>query len=255
MATKICSKCGIEKDTSEFQKNNHNKDGLRGWCRSCGRKYVDEHIEQKRQYEKENRYKYRETQRKSQKKYREKNIDKIKERNKSDLQVAKQREWREKNKDIITKRMRIYYLEHKEQWNQNLELRRKRENARYVNDIDYHLTRKLRSRFFKAIRGLRKEDSVMRIIGCSLDVFRKHITSLFTEGMSWDLINSGKIHIDHILPVRAFNMSDPLHQRACFYWKNMQPLWESDNHKKRMKYNQVDFNVYMDWFIKNVENK
>ncbi|KYC46395.1 MAG: hypothetical protein AMQ74_01849 [Candidatus Methanofastidiosum methylothiophilum] len=180
MATKICSKCGIEKDISEFQKNNHNKDGLRGWCRSCGRKYIDDHIEHKRQYEREHRYKYRETQRKSQKKYREKNIDKIKERSKLDSQIAKRREWREKNKDTLRAKMHQYYLAHKEKWKKNPEIRRIKETNRYINDWEYNITKRLRTRFFKATRGLRKEDSVMRIIGCHL-MFLGNILLLYLQ--------------------------------------------------------------------------
>ena len=32
---KVCTKCGIEKDVSEFNKNSRAKDGLFSWCRSC----------------------------------------------------------------------------------------------------------------------------------------------------------------------------------------------------------------------------
>jgi hypothetical protein len=33
--TKICPKCDIEKNVSEFHKNKHNKDGLNTWCKQC----------------------------------------------------------------------------------------------------------------------------------------------------------------------------------------------------------------------------
>jgi hypothetical protein len=33
--TKVCRKCHIEKDVSEFNRNYGNKDGLNGWCKQC----------------------------------------------------------------------------------------------------------------------------------------------------------------------------------------------------------------------------
>jgi len=35
MQTKICSKCGIEKDISCFGKHKLHKDGLSSWCKKC----------------------------------------------------------------------------------------------------------------------------------------------------------------------------------------------------------------------------
>lgn len=35
MRTKICTKCGLEKPTSEFNKNKLKKDGLQSECRDC----------------------------------------------------------------------------------------------------------------------------------------------------------------------------------------------------------------------------
>ncbi len=36
---KVCSKCGIEKDESEFNKNKRHKDGLTSECKKCNRIY------------------------------------------------------------------------------------------------------------------------------------------------------------------------------------------------------------------------
>jgi len=43
MATKICSKCGIEKDISEFNRHINRKDGLHTECRECRREYRSLH--------------------------------------------------------------------------------------------------------------------------------------------------------------------------------------------------------------------
>jgi hypothetical protein len=36
---KKCSKCGIEKDSSDFHKNKRSADGLQGWCSACMKSY------------------------------------------------------------------------------------------------------------------------------------------------------------------------------------------------------------------------
>ena len=44
MKTKICSRCGIEKEISEFDKQEgvRYKDDIRPWCRECYREYAAE---------------------------------------------------------------------------------------------------------------------------------------------------------------------------------------------------------------------
>ena len=47
----------------------------------------------------------------------------------------------------------------------------------------------------------------------------------------------GKWHIDHIIPVdyyrKNFDFNDPEVQKKCFHFSNLQPLWQSDNIKKK----------------------
>jgi hypothetical protein len=39
--SKICSKCGLEKPISEFNKDKNHKDGLQTWCKECYNHYHD----------------------------------------------------------------------------------------------------------------------------------------------------------------------------------------------------------------------
>jgi hypothetical protein len=71
MKTKICSKCNIEKELSEFSKDKSKKDGLCSQCKICR----NEHFEI---YKKNNKNKID----KKQKEYRLENIKKSSERNK-----------------------------------------------------------------------------------------------------------------------------------------------------------------------------
>jgi len=59
---KTCSKCGLEKDESEFNKDRSRKDGLQCWCRECqkpiiqkwGREHPKKNREKVAKYKKKN---------------------------------------------------------------------------------------------------------------------------------------------------------------------------------------------------------
>lgn len=41
--TKVCTLCGEEKPTSEFNKHSQKKDGLNSWCKACSKEKAEEH--------------------------------------------------------------------------------------------------------------------------------------------------------------------------------------------------------------------
>ncbi len=99
----------------------------------------------------------------------------------------------------------------------------------------FNLSAKLRSRVSRAVRKSKKSKSTMLLVGCSLPELKAHIESLFTEGMSWEKLLAGEIHLDHIMPCAMFNLVDPAQQAECFHYTNLQPLWAKDNLMKRDK--------------------
>lgn len=61
---------------------------------------------------------------------------------------------------------------------------------------------------------------------------RQHIERQFVDGMTWDAFNQGDIHIDHIIPKAAFDLSDFEQWRKCWCMSNLRPLWAKDNVSK-----------------------
>ena len=90
----------------------------------------------------------------------------------------------------------------------------------------------LRSRLYNFVKGKNKNSS-FEFVGCSIDELKKHLSSHFTEGMSWK--NYGEWHIDHIKPCASFDLSIEEEQHKCFHYSNLQPLWAKDNLKKGTK--------------------
>jgi len=50
---KICTKCKVEKNTTEFNKKNRNKDGLSSQCRECNKLNLKAHYNNNKKYYKE----------------------------------------------------------------------------------------------------------------------------------------------------------------------------------------------------------
>lgn len=83
--------------------------------------------------------------------------------------------------------------------------------------------------------------TVLNLLGYSIAELRQHLENQFTDGMNWDEFMEGNIHIDHIIPMAAFNMRCEDDFKRCWALSNLQPLWASDNIAKgaRMPLNRL----------------
>jgi len=161
--------------------------------------------------------------------------------------------YQRENKARISKTKKIYYAKHRKQaierstsWNkknnerrreiagkwdrENRKQRNEYERCRLQNDPQYKLVKSLRHRLYLALKGKCRAAPALKLVGCSLEELMDHLESMFSENMSWD--NHGEWHIDHIKPLSGFDLSDAIQQREAMNWKNLQPLWASDNARK-----------------------
>ena len=111
------------------------------------------------------------------------------------------------------------------------EIRRK-ERTRRASDTQFKLASILRSRVKAAIKGLVKSGSALVYLGCSVSEARSHIEAQFLPGMSWDNHAIDGWHIDHKMPISAFDLTDESQRLQAFHYTNLQPLWAHDNLKK-----------------------
>ena len=121
-----------------------------------------------------------------------------------------------------------YYLAHREK----IEAYK---TNKIKNNLKYRLACYLRCRLGKALKGNYKTGSAVRDLGCTIEEFKKYIESKFQSGMTWENYGKGGWHLDHIIPVSSFDLSDPAQFRECWHYTNYQPLWAADNLSKGIK--------------------
>lgn len=112
-------------------------------------------------------------------------------------------------------------------------------NMRLERAQQRQIERKLRQRFKHVItlKGLKPCPATENLVGCSPIEFREHLRKQWKSGMSWE--NYGLVDgwgMDHIIPVSKFDLRDPLEQKKCFHYTNIQPLWRRENGRK---YNKI----------------
>lgn len=199
MLTKMCSVCQVEKCVSDFEHRN----GLPTYrCKSCLKIYQQQYYKQNSEKLKQKTAKFRE--------------------NNPDYMKA----WRKQNKVKMTDQKRKWYHKNRVKINEHERNRRK-------NDIMYKIKKNLRRRVNQVITKSCKSKSTVELLGCSVYEFLKYLESKFANGMNWD--NYGQWHIDHIIPCSSFDLTDLEQQKICFNYKNMQPLWASENLSKSDK--------------------
>lgn len=193
---KHCSKCDTWKSLAEYNRQASSWDMLSRMCRLC-------YIEYKRvKRETDSKYK------RSDELYRESYKESGRRREVSQLRYERKRE------EIINKC-------------------KKYNKKRYQEDPYFRtifLTRSRMSRILRE-RNIGNKNKYYDLLGCTKNEFIIYFEKLFTEGMSWELM--GKyIHVDHIRPCCAFDLTDEDELKKCFHYTNLQPLWAKDNLSK-----------------------
>lgn len=208
---KVCYKCKETRTLAEFGNLKSSKDGKRYDCNHCRREYREANREQikekQRNYFEQNKSELLQ----KNKIYRESNIEKINEqrkeyRNREEVKLHIQ----EKNKEYLP-------------------IRCVKVTERRKTDLNFQISEVLRSKVHKMLHG--QATSYQNLIGCDIDFFKKWIEFRFSNEMSWT--NFGTYwHIDHIIPINAFNFRNENDKRICFHWTNLQPLEAKANMSK-----------------------
>lgn len=202
-----CKKCGCNKAARAFARDSSRPSGRHPYCLTCARVYG-------RAYAATHRTEAR-------------------------ARVAR---WLLDNKaraqayraDPATKaRIRVYMRKYR-----RTHLARKRalaktyERTRQAADVNYRLAVSLRKRLGVAIRDNAKAGSAVRDLGCTIAALKQYLEARFLPGMSWDNWGRKGWHIDHVIPLSAFDLTDRKQFLKAVHYTNLQPLWADDNCRK-----------------------
>ena len=241
--TKICSKCGEEKDIDLFVKASRYKDGHAYHCKAC-HKIMNSNWYKKN---KDRALLYQNV-------YNSRDYVKQKSHERSVKYYAENKKLIYENLKLNRKKKRELYTpkQIKELGDQNvsrLEEKRIKEKEMYdkylIEKAKHFVESKkqslLRERISSRIRMAIKVGNGYKIckyedlLGCSIPDLKVYLEDKFSKEMSWNDFMGGKIQIDHIIPCAAFDLTKEDEQRKCFYYKNLQPLWNIENIRKSDK--------------------
>lgn len=217
MQTKVCTKCGKELPATKefFYVCNERNFCLRSRCKNCCAKqtklYYQENkektLKQQKKYYMKNKNEVLERHRR----WNENNLDYYRKYNKSPVGMARQKKYDKSEKGKI--------------------IQKKADKKRYKKDS---LSRCMRVLMWRVLKRGKNGHHWEDLVGYTLDELKFHLESLFQEGMTWK--NHGQFgwHIDHKIPISAFNITSYGCEgfKKCWALENLQPLWAEDNLKK-----------------------
>jgi len=201
---KLCSKCNIEKDFSNYHSHKKNKDGLSHICKPCSTQVNKEWREKNKERWKEGYKQYA-------------SQDHIKEKQSKYLKIY-QTEWKLKNPSYHNN-----WIKNQKQINP-------------LKKLSHHISTNINNYIKQFTEN--KNSSTLTIIGVeSWDVFKQHIENQFVEGMNWSNYGKGKNnstwHIDHIIPISSATTEEEVYKLN--HYTNLRPMWCSDNIRKSNK--------------------
>ena len=103
------------------------------------------------------------------------------------------------------------------------------------SNVQFRLSGNLRSRIGEAIRRQHKVGSSIKCLGCTISDFKQHIEQQWLSGMSWKNYGRAGWHLDHIVPLASFDLTNKEQFLKACHYTNYQPLWALDNLRKRDK--------------------
>jgi hypothetical protein len=255
--SRCCPKCKETKGAPEFNMDSKTISGLSCYCKTCNRayqnKWMHEHAQQRREYDKRFRDKdpagFRVRKKVYGKSYREgtrgiearrlwilNNPEKIKKMKREsrlrNIEAATKRdkEYRERYPEMIKARKQDYSRRNRHKINAAAARNHRR---RMATRPDYRIKIRIRSRLRLAWSGCKGKatQEAMNLLGCTMESFKMYLESRWESGMSWENYGRGigKWNIDHDMPIAFFDMENEEHRRYCFHFSNLKPMWAIPN--------------------------
>jgi len=223
-----CSKCKQWLIESDYYANRTNSNHLTAQCKKC---HAETSIKTR------NKENAKRINREYMSRARKLNPEKFTETRKK---------WLAENKDRIKKTSKKW-MELNAEYMKEYRKKQRLENPDKIRDIAKQGRTKLRgtpkgklahsmgTRMREALRGIKAGRRWQELVGYTVDQLKRHLEKHFLPGMTWE--NYGEWHIDHKIPIAAFNFDGPedIDFKRCWSLKNLQPLWAVKNQSKNAK--------------------
>ena len=155
-----------------------------------------------------------------------------------DINAEHYKEYRQQNKKHRAANHARWYRENKQRVFKYM-------NDRYHTHPDIRLKQRIghRIREFLKGHGIDKKGHTLKYVGCTIEKLQCYIEKQFDEYMTWN--NMGKWHLDHRIPCTAFDTNNIAEATAMWHYTNLQPMWASENFKKKNHYDPKEKAEYM----------
>lgn len=132
------------------------------------------------------------------------------------------------NVDRIKQRSKTWAISNRVRYNKSM-------NEKRQLDLQFRIKGNLRSRLRLALKNNQKNGSAVRDLGCSISFLILHLESKFNGGMNWNNYGKNGWHIDHIIPLSHFDLTNREQFEKASHYTNLQPLWSWENISKSNK--------------------
>ena len=98
-------------------------------------------------------------------------------------------------------------------------------------DLKYNLNRRIGNAIWWILKNNKNGRHWEDLVGYTTDDLIKRLLKTMPSGYDWDDLLRGKLHIDHIIPISAFNFTDTRHIdfKRCWALNNLRLLPAKEN--------------------------
>lgn len=250
--TKKCNKCKKLKPLKEFSKGNNRKDKHAYTCKKCRKQEYQANRERILRNHKENYKSKKQEILGVKKQYYEKNREQIlikrkkhHENNREEM-IKKSKRYYKNNKEKLLLGAKEYYkknkqkiLETSKKYRDSHKQEIRKAHCEYTTrkgktDPRFNLDRRMKTTIGVSLKGNKNGWNWEILVGYDVTILKKHLNRTIPKDYSWNDYLDGKLHIDHIIPISAFNFDRPEHIdfKRCWALKNLRLLPARENLEK-----------------------
>ena len=105
------------------------------------------------------------------------------------------------------------------------------ENNRRKIDLKYNLNHRMSARIYQSLKRNKSIKHWEDLVNYTLTDLIRRLKETMPEGYTWQDFLEGKLHIDHIIPISAFNFNEFIHIdfKRCWSLENLRLLPAREN--------------------------